>query len=384
MGMTNVALALDPIDISPAFHDFSSSRSLSNGAEWSGLTISNFTGNLRLYAIDGGGTQTLKQMDLAGNETDRSTITGISDPEGLTHVSGSTFAMLDEASGNIYLFNMTTALSGNAFNIANNNLGVIPTGLDDANDGPEGIAYDPVSDGFYVAKEKGSGRGIYWVENTTSSPQVNFELDPFAHLGPDVGDLSGLFLAGQYLYVVSDQLHEVFRYRITSSGLSSDPQSLDLDIQLGDGGNFEGIAIHPDGRTIFLVGDGSAQEFRSYTLPMNKYDFDADGEFTADDIDLLIDAIGGSDLSFDFDGDSDVDFDDLDYYVKDFLFTYYGDANLDREYNSADLVLVFQAGRYENGPAGWAEGDWNGDQEFTSADFVTAFQDGGYDQGPRL
>ena len=34
-------------------------------------------------------------------------------------------------------------------------------------------------------------------------------------------------------------------------------------------------------------------------------------------------------------------------------------------------------------PAGWSEGDWNGDGVFTSADFIIAFQDGGYEQGPR-
>jgi hypothetical protein len=66
--------------------------------------------------------------------------------------------------------------------------------------------------------------------------------------------------------------------------------------------------------------------------------------------------------------------------------TYYGDANLNGEFNSSDLVDVFQLGQYEDGVAansGWAAGDWNGDREFDSSDFVTAFQAGGYEQGPR-
>ena len=67
--------------------------------------------------------------------------------------------------------------------------------------------------------------------------------------------------------------------------------------------------------------------------------------------------------------------------IKDQLNTYFGDANLDRRFDSSDLVTVFKAGKYENGlagSAGWAEGDWNGDGLFNSTDLVLAFQDGGY------
>jgi hypothetical protein len=61
-----------------------------------------------------------------------------------------------------------------------------------------------------------------------------------------------------------------------------------------------------------------------------------------------------------------------------------GDANGDGAFNSADLVLVFQSGEYEDGNPGnsiFAEGDWNGDQEFDSSDLVLAFQIGRYEQG---
>ncbi len=58
-----------------------------------------------------------------------------------------------------------------------------------------------------------------------------------------------------------------------------------------------------------------------------------------------------------------------------------GDSNLDGIFDSRDLVLVFQAGQYEDAiaeNAGWLEGDWNGDREFTSSDLVAAFQYGDY------
>jgi hypothetical protein len=59
-----------------------------------------------------------------------------------------------------------------------------------------------------------------------------------------------------------------------------------------------------------------------------------------------------------------------------------GDTNGDGRFDSSDLVLVFQAGKYENAIAGdsvFAEGDWNGDGDFDSSDLVLAFQLGTYE-----
>ncbi len=61
---------------------------------------------------------------------------------------------------------------------------------------------------------------------------------------------------------------------------------------------------------------------------------------------------------------------------------YAGDANFDGAFDSADIVQVFQAGRYEDfetTPATWMEGDWNEDSRFTSADLVSAMQTGRYE-----
>lgn len=63
-----------------------------------------------------------------------------------------------------------------------------------------------------------------------------------------------------------------------------------------------------------------------------------------------------------------------------------GDANLDGIFNSTDLVLVFQAGKYETGiqDASWASGDWNEDGYFNSSDLVLAFQEGCYTEGDMM
>ena len=59
-----------------------------------------------------------------------------------------------------------------------------------------------------------------------------------------------------------------------------------------------------------------------------------------------------------------------------------GDSDRDGDFDSSDLVLVFQAGQYEDDieqNSSWTTGDWNGDREFDSADIVCAFQYGAYE-----
>ncbi|MCA9211846.1 MAG: hypothetical protein KDB27_02180 [Planctomycetales bacterium] len=116
-------------------------------------------------------------------------------------------------------------------------------------------------------------------------------------------------------------------------------------------------------------------------------DFDKNGTVSVRDIDLLTKAIlrGSQDPRYDLNYDGIVDASDRTTWVDQVTETFFGDSNLDGQFNSDDLVAVFDAGKFENGAnAGWEEGDWNGDGYFTSSDFVMAFQDGGYEKGPRV
>jgi hypothetical protein len=117
-------------------------------------------------------------------------------------------------------------------------------------------------------------------------------------------------------------------------------------------------------------------------------DFDGDGALTAADIDQLSAEVrsGANTPAFDLNGDAVVDNKDRVQWVEQLKRTYFGDANLDGEFNSTDFVHVFQRGEYEDGVAAnstWEDGDWTGDGEFDSTDFVNAFQSGGYELGPR-
>ncbi|MEZ6120401.1 MAG: dockerin type I domain-containing protein [Pirellulaceae bacterium] len=83
----------------------------------------------------------------------------------------------------------------------------------------------------------------------------------------------------------------------------------------------------------------------------------------------------------DVNGDGQVNDVDLSDLIGSVFQTSVGDVNLDGKFDSADLVLIFQAGEYQDSRTGnsvWSTGDWNCDGEFDSSDLVVAFQTGRY------
>jgi hypothetical protein len=88
-------------------------------------------------------------------------------------------------------------------------------------------------------------------------------------------------------------------------------------------------------------------------------------------------------VQYDLNKDNSVNAADRSIWVSSLKKTFFGDGNLDREFNSGDFVSVFTVGKYESAAAAdWQEGDWNGDAKFDSGDFVEAFTEGGYEKGP--
>ncbi|MCA9170761.1 MAG: hypothetical protein KDB23_23950, partial [Planctomycetales bacterium] len=93
-------------------------------------------------------------------------------------------------------------------------------------------------------------------------------------------------------------------------------------------------------------------------------DFDGNGTLDSGDINTLTAAIaaGTSNAAYDLTGDTLIDADDITYWAHDLKKTWIGDANLDGEFNTSDLVTLFAAGTYENGEAAvWTTGDFTGD-----------------------
>ena len=115
-------------------------------------------------------------------------------------------------------------------------------------------------------------------------------------------------------------------------------------------------------------------------------DFDGNGVVNQDDINLLFVEIRSqnNNAQFDLTADGLVNNADRDEMVNTILGTDFGDSNLDGLFNSGDLVIVFQAGEYEDATSGnslWETGDWDGDGDFGSGDLVLAFQSGAYTTG---
>ena len=117
-------------------------------------------------------------------------------------------------------------------------------------------------------------------------------------------------------------------------------------------------------------------------------DFDADGVLRIEDLNSLSQQSAGNENNptYDLDNDGIVNEDDVAHWAKTLKGTWIGDANLDGEFNTSDLIAVLQKGQYEDdisGNSGWDAGDWNGDGDFDAGDLVAALQDGGFGQGPR-
>lgn len=202
----------------------------------------------------------------------------------------------------------------------------------------------------------------------------------------DRNNVGTLYIDGEEDVTFDYSAHPTFEADITSIG----------SVLRGTGdccnftGNIDDVSIFSfalDEEAILALAGGASP--LSIPIPSTMLgDYDGDAMLTAADIDLLNAEIrgGGNDVLFDLNNDAVVDAEDRRVWVEELKFTYFGDANLDGEFSSADFVTVFTAGEYEDAVAGnstWATGDWDGDGEFSSSDFVQAFQAGGYEQGPR-
>ena len=115
-------------------------------------------------------------------------------------------------------------------------------------------------------------------------------------------------------------------------------------------------------------------------------DLNADLLCTSADIDLLTAAIANQAFTppLDLDQDGFLTNSDRVVWVSQRMNTYFGDADLNGEFNSSDLVTILGSGSYESDTDSfWSSGDFDGDGRTDSSDLVAALADGGYEMGPR-
>jgi hypothetical protein len=99
-------------------------------------------------------------------------------------------------------------------------------------------------------------------------------------------------------------------------------------------------------------------------------DFDGDGHVDGTDIDLLIDAVARDSQNSDYvlsGANPTPESEEIDYFVEEFLGTFFGDANLDHAVDAQDLNTV---GVNWLGPGcgGWQDGDFNGNGVVDASD----------------
>jgi hypothetical protein len=109
--------------------------------------------------------------------------------------------------------------------------------------------------------------------------------------------------------------------------------------------------------------------FVAFTVGSIWGDFDADGELSSSDIDLLAAAFGTTeDLRlYDVDDSGVIDPEDHRLWVEGIFGTHFGDADLDRSVDFSDFVQL--ANGYSR-VGGWESGDFDGSGDVQFADFV--------------
>ena len=153
-------------------------------------------------------------------------------------------------------------------------------------------------------------------------------------------------------------------------------------------GMYEITAIAEDPTEWVRIRRDELRQETTWKVTLNPGDLDNDYQITVADINRLTAAALAPtpDPSGDLNFDGLVDQQDRRIWVHNLAHTSFGDANLDGEFDSADMVHVFQAGQYEDfigKNSTWATGDWDGNYEFETGDIVLAFQDGGFQRGSR-
>ncbi len=178
---------------------------------------------------------------------------------------------------------------------------------------------------------------------------------------------------------------QAIQYEVTDDDVGT---VLDYQISLREPyGSIDGILFSTSNELLQIYDQEQLDGFilNPEPPPTEVGDFDESGVLDLPDVNMLSADIGmgGGDPKFDITGDGAVDAADLDMWVKDLRKTWFGDANLDGEFSTNDLITALQAGTYEvDEVATWDQGDWNADLRFDTNDLIKALQDGGFEQGP--
>jgi hypothetical protein len=278
-----------------------------------------------------------------------------------------------EAQGEVVEFNFNTVDGSWISGDRNAQSLVTIKGLDWQNSDPESVPFF-YETGFYIYYTKD---GVPMTGYETLQPEIGLlvgahpfdnsieEVFYIAYSRGQVEDVSLPYEGGVDMTFGTTQLDEV----IGSWDLLAEVMGLSDVIEGANGLAIGFLVDPPTGSVVTLPGD-----------------FNADGVLNAADIDDLTaqSASVTHPAAYDLNDDNLVDTADVTVWIKDLFSSWIGDADLNGEFNSSDLVAVLASGTYEaNVDSVWSTGDFNGDGRTNSGDLVAALADGGYESGPR-
>jgi len=209
--------------------------SITDGDEVSGLAYD--PNEIALYALSNGNSATQRFLSVltldgtASPPTSTQTIdlVGFSDPEGITYVSGTEFAIINEATNTIY----KVSIDGTTTSLNTNNATAVIVDINEQDDNKaiEGIAYSPTDDRLYFVEEGIVSNGtitirprIYYIENFSSaSDSVNFvEVSTTQGNFCNNYDFSGLsVLANGNLALTSDKCSTMYELNVSNSNAAT-------------------------------------------------------------------------------------------------------------------------------------------------------------------
>lgn len=184
-----------------------------------------------------------------------------------------------------------------------------------------------------------------------------------------------------------------FRPGLYPTGISWSPDGTQLAVgigtQLSSGGLFQERVVPGTSEIVVLNADGSgirqlvpSPASAPVWLPTMSVstpgDFNGDGSADAADIDLLSNAVGGSNLVFDINSDGRVTSADREFWVVQVRGSLFGDADLNGRVEFPDFLAL------SNGfgsPGGWASGDFDGNGDVAFPDFLILSQNFGATAG---
>lgn len=257
-----------------------------------------------------------------------------------------------------------------------------------------------IEDGFRIANNVGGPTSLGYYGR--SNPHFAGSTGLFSNLGLQLslahGDANEFSVASIGLSSLFDTTAGGSRLIVTMKGTRRDGTTITYEINEPKHFGFLTYELSAFTDIIQLSWDQSAfgsvpHQFDNIVITMGtqtqplKGDFDRDEFLTVDDLNQLTDAIhnGASDIRYDLNENGAVDTFDRIYWIQTLKVTDFGDANLDGQFDSTDLIEVFQAGEFADSIAGnstWSEGDFGGDFEFDTDDLVLAFQTGTYENAP--